>query len=183
MASERRPHAARAAGTAARWTASQHRHGPAHRVLRRRTTDRPRVVSQGLSLLSHSDLSNDQGGIDRDIPGTQIERRTDLCGKCIHVLSAPLGLIEALLDGVPRATMNGRRYSFRRCIVRGNRATDLRAVALGNDRQSDLRRRAGAAGKVRNLLSTDVASRPSFQPSPRRSCEPMSRCDICAARK
>ena len=46
--------------------------------------------------------------------------------------------------------------------MRGNRATDLRAVALGNDRLSDLGRRAGAAGKVRNLLSTDVASRPSF---------------------
>ena len=46
--------------------------------------------------------------------------------------------------------------------MRGNRATDSPAVALGNDRLNDFDLRAGAAGKVRNFLSRDVASRPSF---------------------
>lgn len=43
-----------------------------------------------------------------------------------------------------------------------NHAPHPPAVALGSDRLIDLELRAGTVGKVRNLLSKDVASRPNF---------------------
>lgn len=46
--------------------------------------------------------------------------------------------------------------------MRGNRTTYPPAVALGDDRPVNLELRAGTVGKVRNLLSKDVARRPSF---------------------
>ena len=44
----------------------------------------------------------------------------------------------------------------------GNRTTYPSAIALCDDLIADLVSRSGAAGRVRSLLSTDVAERPSF---------------------
>ena len=55
--------------------------------------------------------------------------------------------ISAFLDAAPKL---------------GNRTTYPSAIALCDDLIADLVLRSGAAGRVRSLLSTDVAERPSF---------------------